>query len=49
MLVNKDYQYHARCMIPSFATISCRSAGPLEVRGPWHSALEPPTKDGPDF
>ena len=33
-------------MIPSFATISCRSAGPLEARGPWHSGIVPPTKDG---
>jgi len=22
--------------------------GPLETRGPWHSAIVPPTKDGPD-
>jgi len=22
--------------------------GPLEARGPWHSAIVPPTKDGPD-
>ena len=22
--------------------------GPLEARGPWHSAIVPPTKDGPE-
>jgi len=22
--------------------------GPSEARGPWHSAIVPPTKDGPD-
>jgi len=35
-------------MIRSFATISCRSAGPLRSAGPWHSAIVPPTKDGPE-
>ena len=29
------------------ATISCRSAGPIEARDPWHSAIVPPTEDGP--
>jgi len=23
--------------------------GPSEARGPWHSAIVPPTKDGPDW
>jgi len=27
-------KYHAGCMIPSFATISCHSAGPLRGAGP---------------
>ena len=35
-------------MIPSFATISCRNAGPLQARSLWHSAIVPPTKDGPE-
>ena len=33
-------------MIPSFATINCRSV-PLRGEGAWHNAIVPPTKNGP--